>query len=640
MSGPLNEEQRKQVSIIHKSGASLLRLINDVLDLSRIEAGRMNVEKKAMSVRSLVTLVMDTLRPLAEDKRLALREQTAPDVPEFITGDENKLRQILINLVGNGIKFTDRGEVRLSVTYQADPATITFTIADTGIGIPADALEKIFEEFHQADGSSTRKYGGSGLGLTISKRMAELIGGTLTVRSQQDEGSTFTLAVPYVPAGPVPATAVETLRRVRMQVPEPALMSTQDDTVGGILEGKPIVLVAEDEPDTLYIMKKYLNKCGCRVVFARDGTEVLQKAKTYKPIAIVLDLVLPRKTGWDVMSDLKADPETRHIPIVIASVLDNQERGFCMGAYRYLVKPVKETDISDVIHQIQWDERKDIKKVLIIDDSMVDADLLARLLPESRYEVLREKDGLAGIATADREHPDLIILDLALPQLDGFHVLDRLKGRDATRSIPVVIYTAKEVSDSEMLRLRKGAERVLLKNPLEPAKLLKEIADVLKSSPTGLQNFTRHPQGSAGDQPWAADVGGVILPENPSSGRILLVEDDAANQYTLQLMLAAEGYEVQVAENGREALEMVNKWRPELVLMDMMMPVMGGHEATKALKSNEDVTDIPVIALTAAAMAGDREKALASGCDDYISKPVSRLHLLERIEHWLTQSKP
>jgi CheY-like chemotaxis protein/signal transduction histidine kinase len=627
MSGKLNEEQHKQVQIIHRSGESLLRLINDVLDLSKIEAGRMAPENKSMSLYALISMVVETLRPLADDKRLILKQELAEDLPEFITSDEQKLRQILVNLLGNGIKFTDHGEVRLMASFQKDTPAISFSISDTGIGIAPDALEKIFDEFHQADGSSTRKYGGSGLGLTISKKLAELLGGTLTVRSVLGEGSKFLLTIPYVFSNPVPMNPIDTLRRVRMQVPDPALLNTHDDTISGITEGKPVVLVAEDEQDNLYVMKQYLNRIGCQVVFARSGNEVMQLAKKYRPLAITLDLVLPKLSGWDVMSELKSDPLTRDIPVIITSVLDNQERGMCMGAFRYLVKPVKESDLTDAIRCIQWDTDKERKKILIIDDSLVDADLMARLLPDTSYSVSIESDGLAGMSAAVRDVPDLILLDLGLPEVDGFHVLDSLRNRPETQAIPVIILTARDITDEEQIRLKDKAQRIFVKSPLEPGLILSDIAQLLRLS----RDSKDQRQPTNADSAVSRANQETVTP----SRRILLVEDDPSNQYTLQLMLSTEGYEVRVADNGKAGLELVRAWQPDLVLMDMMMPVMGGHEATRALKSDHDMTDIPVIALTAAAMTGDREKALASGCDDYISKPVNRAYLLERIEYWL-----
>ncbi len=635
MSGPLNEEQMKQVSIINRSGKSLLRLINDVLDLSKIEAGRMSLERAPMSLPSLLNLVADTLRPLAEDKSLALVVSRAPDLPEFFNSDEQKLRQILINLIGNGIKFTERGSVRVETSFIKKPQMISFAIIDTGIGIAPDAIERIFDEFCQGDGSTTRKYGGTGLGLTISKRMAELMGGTLAVTSTLGHGSSFTLTVPYEPAPPVPATAAETLRRVRLQVPEPSLMSTSDDSATALNEGKPIVLVAEDEPDNLYIMKKYLNRHGCSVVFARDGNEVLQKARKYKPIAITLDLVLPKKNGWDVLAELKTDTETKGIPVIVASVLDNQERGFCLGAYRYLVKPINETDLADTVHQIQWAERKDVKRVLIVDDNVVDSDLLARLLSENKYEVLRAARGEEGIATAAREKPDLIMLDLSMPGMDGFQVMEGLKQRDETRGIPVVIYTAKDLSAEEQAILRRDAQKVFLKNPLEPSRMLADIGELLKTLPS-----RQEPAAAVGPDPMqraAAAVHAVASAVRAEVNKILLVEDDPANQYTIEFMLKNEGYQVVIAENGQEGIDKAGAVQPDIILMDMMMPVMGGYEATKVLKDTPGVMEIPVIALTAAAMTGDREKALAAGCDDYVSKPVNREHLMERIAHWIAQ---
>ncbi len=635
MSGPLNEEQAKQVGIINRAGKSLLRLINDVLDLSKIEAGRMTVERAAMSLKGLVQLVADTLRPLAEDKNLGLTVDAAPDLPEFISSDEQKLRQVLINLMGNGIKFTERGGVTLEVRRLETPNRIQFRIIDTGIGIDADATERIFEEFHQADGSTTRKYGGTGLGLTISRRMAELMGGTLTVDSAPAKGSTFSLIVPFEMASPVPEAPTETLRRVRLQVPEPSLINTADDSSTSQNDSRPLVLVAEDEHDNLYIMKKYLNRLGCRVIFARDGSEVFAKARELRPIAITLDLVLPRKNGWEVLAELKADSETSGIPVIIASVLDNEERAFCLGAFRYLVKPINETDLGDAIHQILWTERKDRKRILIIDDSVVDSDLTTRLLTENKYEVSRAPGGDEGLAMASGETPDLILLDLNMPGKNGFQVLTDLKANERTNRIPVAVYTARDLLPEEESRIRRHAAKVFLKNPLEPNRMLSDIAEMLSAAPTS--------SADGGEETRGASLSNASIVAEQEQGAaseddmmtILIVEDDPANQYTLEVMLKSEGYQVLVACNGREGIEKALSLQPDLILMDMMMPVMGGHEATRTLKDNPEASDIPVIALTAAAMAGDREKALAAGCDDYISKPVDRPHLIERIEHWL-----
>jgi len=636
MSGPLNEEQAKQVVIINRAGKSLLRLINDVLDLSKIEAGRMTVERAPMSLKGLVQLVADTLRPLAEDKSLSLTVDAAPDLPEFISSDEQKLRQVLINLMGNGIKFTERGGVTLEVRRLEGPNGIQFRIIDTGIGITTDATERIFEEFHQADGSTTRKYGGTGLGLTISRRMAELMGGTLSVESTPGEGSTFTLVIPFETASPVPEAPTETLRRVRLQVPEPSLINTADDSSTSQHDSRPLVLVAEDEHDNLYIMKKHLNRLGCRVIFARDGSEVFAKARELRPIAITLDLVLPRKNGWEVLAELKADPETNGIPVIIASVLDNEERAFCLGAFRYLVKPINETDLGDAIHQILWTERKDRKRILIIDDSVVDSDLTTRLLTENKYEVSRAPGGDEGLAMASGETPDLILLDLNMPGKNGFQVLADLKANERTRLIPVAVYTARDLLPEEEARIRRHAGKVFLKNPLEPNRMLSDIAEMLAAKPAAtVDGSARMRDASQANASIFTEQGPGAEPEGDDVMTILIVEDDPANQYTLELMLKSEGYHVLIAGNGREGIEKALSLQPDLILMDMMMPVMGGHEATRSLKDNPEASDIPVIALTAAAMAGDREKALAAGCDDYISKPVDRPHLIERIEHWL-----
>ncbi|MFQ5701234.1 MAG: response regulator [Acidobacteriota bacterium] len=521
MSGPLNEEQCKQVSIINRAGKSLLRLINDVLDLSKIEAGRMTLEPAPMSLRALIDLVADTLRPLAEDKALSLTVETAPDLPEFIKSDEHKLRQVLINLMGNGIKFTERGGVTLRVERTRQPPMIRFHVIDTGIGIEPESKDRIFEEFHQADGSTTRKYGGTGLGLTISRKMAELMRGTLTVESNVDEGSTFTLSIPYEPAPPATDIAATVDSRTRLRLPDSPPMKMADDSATIGPDNRPIVLVAEDEQDNLYIMKNYINRLGYRVIFARDGNEVLEKARTHEPIAITLDLVLPKKDGWEVLSELKSDPQTHDIPVIIASVLDNEERALCLGAFRCLVKPITEMDLADVLRDVLEARKTGCERPAAVDDDT------------------------AGAGDASPEAP-------------------------------------------------------------------------------------RHPEDSGVEQAAAspASAAGDVR-------TILVVEDDPANRYTLDFMLKSAGYEVVIAENGLDGIDKAKQIHPDLILMDMMMPVLGGHEATRRLKNAPGVMAIPVIALTAAAMAGDREKALAAGCDDYVSKPVDRERLMERIQYWL-----
>jgi len=635
MSGELNDEQVKQVSIINRSGKSLLRLIDDVLDLSKIEAGRMNVEKAPMALHTLTTLIADTLKPLAEDKGISLSVTLAPGLPEFIKGDEGKLRQILINLVGNGIKFTEHGSVKMYVSHTSSPQMIAFTIVDTGIGIASDSTERIFDEFCQADGSTTRKYGGTGLGLTISRRMAELMGGSLNVDSSLGAGSRFTLTVPYEPAPPVPATATETLRRVRMHVPEPLLMATVDDSATAMRDSRPIVLVAEDEPDNLYVMKQYLNRLGCQVVFARDGNEVMPKTRQYKPIAIALDLVLPKRSGWEVLSELKTDADTRHIPVIVCSALDNQERGFCMGAYRYLIKPIDETELEDAILHIKAAERRFIKRVLVVDSNVVDADLMARLLTENKYDVLRAGSGEEGIATSARERPDLIVLQLEAGGTGSFKVIDALKRRPETREIPVVAYTDIDLTPSEEAQLKREVACLFPKTPFDPTRILSEIGALMKRDTKAEESPD---SATAPANVPSAERAVASVKSKQARKRILLVEDDPNNQYTIEFLLKSEGYEVLLAEDGRVGLERAKELRPDIVLMDMMMPVLGGHEATRLLKQTPELKQTPVIALTAAAMVGDREKALAAGCDDYVSKPIAQAELFEKIEHWLETS--
>jgi len=815
ISGDLNDEQVKQVTIINRSGKNLLKLINDILDLSKIEAGRMEVHLGVMQLRNAVTAVRDTIEPLANEKGLVFDVMIDPALPPLLRADDSKLRQILVNLLGNAVKFTETGKVSLVLNHRRRPLPGTeeiparldpdapfwleMIVFDTGIGISAHALEKIFDEFQQADGSTTRKYGGTGLGLAISKKLTELMGGEITLSSEMGKGSTFKVSVPadavreedaeleedgsfdssiatYVPAMPPsrlgkvrgnmnasgdqsdvnPGEAADRQPYpshkkgkfvspfVEHPVPiSPRFLDIHDDT-DKLLPHIPTLLVVDDDPESLYIYRQLLSRQGYQVIYAINGEQVMEKARHFRPVAIILDLMLPNKSGWEVLEELKITDDLKDIPVVISSVLDHRERGVCAGAFRYLTKPMTEKQFLGVLKELERIRKKDVRRVLVIDDDPVELGIARTLFEKGGLDVITKSNGLEAVAWAAAELPDIIVLDLMMPGTDGFEILSMLKADTKTASIPVLVYTAKDITDEDRQRLLPSARKIFPKVPLQIEEMLDELQRALQTvpmrdrsaipaSPVSIlepENFvpparsttgerslpgvirpevlsaptqtteaptlpptrataapsrevplqreeledrsdsigasgnpiptasplesTRSSQdgkGSgapcspmdestppiAGKAPHEETMRGRTSPEasRPLRAKILLVEDDLANQYSISFMLRAEGYHVDVASNGNDGIVAADKNRPDLILMDMMMPIMSGFDATRLIKRTPSLNEIPVIALTAAAMAGDKERTLAAGCDDYVSKPVNRALLLGRIRHWL-----
>jgi len=756
ISGDLNDEQVKQVTLINRSGRNLLRLINDILDLSKIEAGRLEVYLSVFELRATISAVKDTIAPLAAEKKLDFEVVLDPALPACVKSDDAKIRQVLVNLLGNAVKFTHSGGVTLTLSRRDRPLPgsdeppppmsdqgpfwLEFKVSDTGIGIPHDAIEKIFDEFQQADGSATRKYGGSGLGLAISKRLTELMGGEISAESEEGKGSAFRVLLPVEgvvsneqtvstsiirpetshsriaareaqpPAAPAMARAargtdpgvrraeqppasgkrkwVTPLREHPIPI-SPRFLDIRDDT-HNLLPHIPTLLVVDDDPESLYVYRQFLSRSGYQVIFAINGEQVVEKARQFSPVAIILDLMLPHKSGWEVLEELKITEDLKNIPVIIASVLDHRERGVCAGAFRYLTKPMSERQLSGVLAELEKARKKDVRRVLVIDDDPVEIGIAKTLFAKAGLDVVAMQDGAAAVDWAAAEHPDFIVLDLMMPVMDGFEVLSRLKANPATAKIPVLVYTAKEVSEEEKKRLLPAAQRIFPKMPLQIEEMLDELQRALQTVPMpgqasaassvrakaaderppsmpdepvaepsniadtaplrveasasrrGASSAAEESFDAAGFEPGSGRAAEqeTVRPAGPGAGeafraRVLLVEDDPANQYSISFLLRSNGYEVLLAENGEQGLERAEKDRPDLILMDMMMPVMSGFDATRHLKSKPNLRDIPVIALTAAAMRGDRERTLEAGCDDYVSKPVDRNLLLQRIEHWL-----
>jgi CheY-like chemotaxis protein len=488
--------QQTDLTAIYSSGQHLLGLINDILDLSKIEAGKMELNFDQVDVRPIVKGVMSTAVGLVKDKPIELEHDVAEDLP-IIWADSTRVRQVLLNLISNATKFTENGKIRLEVDAEPQGANesgsgwITIRVSDTGVGIPAEKLDSIFEEFTQVDGSTTRSVGGTGLGLPISRHFVEMHGGTIRAESQEGVGSTFTIRLPiHGPASDDPQ-APPTTDEGRSK------SATGEGDQPSEVNDRPLILAVDNDAGVISLYRRYLDGEGYRVIGVTDSTTVVEKAIELQPFAITLDILMPGKDGWQVLRELKEHPETRHIPIVICSIVSNEGLGFSLGAADYLVKPIMEEELVAALASLAERNQTDGQEatVLIIDDQADDVLLIRRILEAQNhsgpgeggsatqggggtgYRVIEASGGQAGIDLVHEHRPDIILLDLMMPEVDGFAVLEALKRDPSTRNIPVVVITAKELGEEERERLMGQAEVLLHKGVFTEHELLEDLKD-------------------------------------------------------------------------------------------------------------------------------------------------------------------
>ena len=459
--GLLPERQVENLEKVLQSSEILMSLINDVLDLSKIEAGRLEIVPEKFSLHELVVSCLGTVTPMVKSN-----VETRAELPEKIDvvySDSSRIRQILINLLSNAAKFTEQGSITVSVK-DTGAGRIDLAVADTGIGIPPESVEYIFEEFRQVDGSTTRKYGGTGLGLSISKRLAQMLGGDIRVESAVGEGSTFTVSLPtqYAPAAKEDADIVEIDAR-------PADSSRR------------LVLVIDDDPDVISLLTQEIEEEGYQVIGATRALEGIEKAKQINPYAITLDIMMPGMDGWEAISRLKGDPATRDIPLIVVSIIDNKDLGFRLGADEYLLKPVDKESLIRVLRRYEGPGHR----VLIADDDPVVVDLVRQLLEEDGWKVDGATNGREALEAIGRQRPDVLLLDLMMPVMDGFETLQHLREKEGTRDLPVVVITAKDLSREEREELQRNATRIIEKNGMDRERILGELGASLKELKTG-----------------------------------------------------------------------------------------------------------------------------------------------------------
>lgn len=621
--GNLTLEQTKYAESIYSAGNDLLALINDVLDLSKIESGKVDLNIETVSTEQLLDGLKRRFEPLAVERKLGFRVSVAPKCPESFETDLQRLQQILTNLLSNALKFTEKGSIGL-VAAPADGERISFTVEDTGIGIPPDQHEVIFEAFRQADGTTHRKFGGTGLGLSISRELAALLGGEIRLQSAPGKGSSFTVLVPVqyrrgfsVPRKPdLSAAPAEAIKEAKPAV---------EDDRALLADPKRVVLIIEDDPVFAGILRDLGHELKFQCLIAESAAEGLRLAREYRPVAVLLDMGLPDHSGLTVLELLKRDPATRHIPVHVVSVHDYQQVAREMGAVGYALKPVKREQLMGAFRVLEERLSRKVKSLLVVEDDRVQREAITKLLSNECTRIAAVSTAEDALVQLRKATFDCCVLDLMLPGVSGFELLERMSKDEACSFPPVIVYTGRTLDADEEHRLRRLSKSIIVKGARSPERLVEEATLFLHHVESELPPEQRRMLRAARDR------------ESVFEGRrILVVEDDVRNIFALTKVLEPKGVVVEIARNGKESLaRLAREPRVDLVLMDLMMPEMDGLEAMREIRKHERWTGLPIIALTAKAMPDDRRQCLAAGANDYIPKPVDVEKLLSLLRVWM-----
>jgi CheY-like chemotaxis protein/signal transduction histidine kinase/CHASE3 domain sensor protein len=646
--GNLSDKQVEYVRTIYAAGTDLLELINDILDLAKIESGTMALDMEPVNLSDLSANLKNNFQQVADNKQLGFVVELSNQLPQAIVTDPRRLQQILKNLLSNAFKFTEEGQVTLTIT-PVDSA-IAFAVHDTGIGISPEKQHIIFEAFQQADGTTSRKYGGTGLGLSISRELANLLGGRIELMSEWGRGSTFTLYLPLThptalqehtnlrfngnqSTPPVVQSAIASSpvreNGASSPLPQPAPVRSRrrdvEDDYGQIQPGDRFLLIIEDDLNFARILRDMARDQGFKVLIANRSDEGLALATEFKPDAVMLDIHLPDMDGWTVLDRLKHDLETRHIPVHILSVDDEQQRGLQLGAIAYLQKPVSPEALTQAFVDIRQFIERQVRRLLVIEDDELQAASIRELIGNGDVQTTIVGTGSEALAAIKTELFDCVVLDLGLPDMDGFDLIEQIKQETNLSNLPIIVYTGKELNRQEETRLRRLAETIIVKDVRSPERLLDETALFLHRMQANL------PQPKRQILEQVRQTDSVLVDKT-----VLIIDDDVRNIFALTSLL--ERYQMQVlyAENGRDGINLLQA-HPEVnvVLMDVMMPEMDGYETTRAIRAQDQFRSLPIIALTAKAMQGDREKCIEAGASDYISKPVDTEQLLSLLRVWL-----
>jgi HAMP domain-containing protein/CheY-like chemotaxis protein/signal transduction histidine kinase len=640
--GNLSGKQVEFARTIHGAGTDLLNLISDILDLSKIESGTVTVAAAEILTSNLLETVGRPFRHEADNRQLSFNIEVDPNLARSIVTDSKRLQQVLKNLLSNAFKFTAEGGVRMKVAaavggwstdhpiLNSAPAVIAFEVSDSGIGIPPEKQKLIFEAFQQADAGTSRKYGGTGLGLAISRELANLLGGEIHLRSATGKGSTFTLYLPLKYAGPTAAPRIQpgpgyaSAPALQAAVQERVTEPLSDDRLN-LEPGDTILLIVEDDPHYARVLIDLARDKGFKVLIASRGAEALELAKQYQPAAVSLDVFLPDMLGWTVLSQLKHNPLTRHIPVQIITLDEDRQHALARGAFSFVNKPTTTEGVSAAFAQIKEYAKPRRKRLLIVEDNAAEQLSIRTLLDHDDIEIVTTDTGSAALALLRETPCDCVVLDLRLPDMSGFEVLEQIRNDEKLSTVPVVVFTGRELSAEEDAELHTMARSIVVKGVESPERLLDETSlflhRVITELPAEKQRMLEKLNSSDEDL-----IGKTVL----------LVDDDARNIFALSSVLERRGMKVLTATTGSEAVALVET-SPEIaiVLMDIMMPQMDGYQTIGAIRQDPSLSRLPIIALTAKAMKGDREKCLEAGASDYLAKPVNTEQLLLAIRMWL-----
>jgi len=654
--GNLNESEVEDARIIHDGGNSLLSLINDILDLSKVEAGKLNVHIEELSIKTLVNNLTKMFNPVASNRSLEFKIKLADGVPKTIISDRQRVEQILRNLLSNAMKFTEQGSVTLSIALaNADTHfthsnlsaqhAIGISIIDTGIGIPSHKIQEIFEAFQQEDGSTSRKFGGTGLGLTIARELTRLLGGEIQLQSKQGEGSCFTLYLPYeltqsaldenfdnkalIQEEVSTTDVVNKMQEATLNTDEKSVAqySAQfiDDDRDNIVPDDKSILIIDDDQVFAKILRDFATDQGYKCLVAGDGRSGVYLAQQYQPKGIILDLKLPDIDGMQVLEQLKFSLSTRHIPVeIISGHSDEKTQILQQGAIGLLIKPVSENQLQDVLVKISDISCSEVKNILIIEDDQGNRKATTNLLENSGIEITSVDTGKAGCIEILTNKYDCVILDLGLPDMSGFEVLKKVSEESNLILPPFIIYTGKEISDDEQKELQKYSSTIVIKGVGSAERLLDDVSLFMHNIESQLIDSEEKIRLLHDEDAMLKDR------------KVLLVDDDMRNSYALSKKLIEVGFDVEMASNGKDAIAMLEQDdKFELILMDIMMPVMDGNEATEQIRKLPQFKNLPIIALTAKTMPEDREKCLQAGASEYITKPIDFDKLLSIMRIWL-----
>lgn len=612
----LDTKNKERLQVVLKSGKRLMSLINDILDLSKIEAGKMEIKDEDILLEELIEEVASTITPLAVDKGLNFNIQRKCNTRIIISTDRGRVTQVLINLLGNAVKFTEKGKVELVVSLTADKM-LKFSVADTGIGISKEDKAVIFEEFRQLDGSTTRKYNGTGLGLAICKKIIDLLGGNIWVDSVEGRGSTFSFTIPikYVKERKKEETRPVNVDKLRKNLKNP-------------------ILVIDDDSEIRYTIGQYLISKGYEVIFAEDGDTGIKMAIENQPFAITLDVMLPHRDGWSVLKELKENEQTKDIPVILVSIIGDKNVGYGLGAFEYFVKPISADKLLSAFNKLEILAQKRIQKIVIVDDDELEFEKFKNEFKDEKISIEFIQDSEFAFNKIAEVQPDLIILDLMMPKIDGITLSHKLKANPKTKNIPIIISTAKDLSEDERKSLTNIVEDITVKSHGHPLDVLKVVRDRIKMQEINDQTDPEKIKANNGS---VADI--MVEDVNEYFAQVLIVDDDPDTLFTINEIVQATGCKTYLAKSGIECLKILEQVHPDLILLDIMMPEMDGFQTLNNIRANNQLADIPIYAVTAKAMAGDKEIILKHGFNDYIPKPVNSTIISSKIGQLFSKIK-